>query len=198
MWTDTSNTQSAMWQKNHDPPKFQYVQGRRAFTGYSNFSVRFWHAGQKCPDRYWPAGITMQDWHTLQQEQTQTSQRKQQENNRESVASHFALGDDAGKPLRRGGWQSAISEPLRRGGWPSSAGGVCSVDSQVASNSKSKAKHDTPTRKPKENILPQCGLQCSIVATPRLRPGVRLPESQAFLQGPRVLILRHDCRPNAL
>ena len=116
-----------MWQKNHDPPKFQYVQGRRAFTGYSNFSVRFWHAGQKCPDRYWPAGITMQDWHTLQQEQTQTSQRKPQENSRESVASHFALGDDAGKPLRRGGWQSAISEPLRRGGWPSTAlyaGGV--------------------------------------------------------------------------
>ena len=35
------------------------------------------------------------------------------------VASHFALGDDAGKPLRRGGWQSAISEPLRQGGQPS-------------------------------------------------------------------------------
>ena len=82
MWPDTSNTQSAMWQKNHDPPKFQYDQRRVAFTGYSNFSVRFWPAGQMSPDRFWPAGMTKQDWLTLQymqQEQTQTSKREQQD-----------------------------------------------------------------------------------------------------------------------
>ena len=100
--------------------------------GYSNFSVRFWPAGQMSPDRFWPAGMTKQEWHTLQymqQEQTQTSQRKKQR----KVVKHDS--QESNKAPSKHVTQhkivaiASLDRPTKKQGDVQSMG---SVDSQVA------------------------------------------------------------------
>ena len=84
-------------------PKLQHGRSRVAFTGYSDFSERFWPAGQLTPNRFWPAGTTKQEWIILQHIQYEQIQNTHhQKHDVDPLGSDTRMGPHASRDARAG------------------------------------------------------------------------------------------------